>query len=101
MKLKTLFEAIHESPSLSTAEELKRSCEIIIRVQDMDSGERDTLKAAWQNGPLWDGDVPSKTARDKLVFDGYIAKVVVKGQDGYNACTYLGHQAYRLIAAGA
>lgn len=101
MNLKTLLEAIFESTETSTPEEIKKACAAIIRVQEMGSGERDTLLCAWKNGPVYDGDVPSKSARDSLMADGFIAKVVVRGEQGYNACTYKGHAAYRLIEAGA
>lgn len=99
--LKQLLEAIHESADTSSASELKRACQLIQRVQAMDAGERDTIRAAFENGPLFDGDVPSKVSRDTLVAEGFIAKTVVKGEDGFNACTYSGAQAYRLLAAGA
>ena len=99
--LKQLLAALHETPETSSAKEIKEACELIIRVQAMDGGERDTLRAAFKHGPLFDGDVPSKTARDVLVSDGFIAKVVVKGEDGFNGCTNNGAWAYRLIEAGA
>lgn len=99
MKLKTILEAIHESPELSTPEELKRACELIIRVQEMNSAERDTLIGAFRQGPLYDGEVPSKSGRDALLSDGFIAKVIVKGEDGFNACTYKGLRAYRILEA--
>jgi hypothetical protein len=101
MNLKNLLDSIHESVELSTPEELKKACELIIRVQNMNSGERDTLLCAHKHGPIFDGDVPSKTARDQLVSEGFMEKVVVKGQDGYNACTYKGNWAHHLIEAGA
>lgn len=98
-KLKDLLQSIHESVETSTTEELKKACELIIRVQDMDSGERDCIISSWMKGPLFDGDIPSKSSRDTLVSEKFMAKVVVKGQDGYNACTYLGQRAYRIIQA--
>ncbi|GAT33274.1 hypothetical protein TSACC_21687 [Terrimicrobium sacchariphilum] len=99
--LKLLLESIHESTALSTPEELKKACVLIERVQGMNSAERDVIRATFRKGPLFDGDVPSKSGRDSLLSDGFVAKVVVKGEDGYNACTYKGRKAYRLIEAGA
>ena len=95
--IKTLLAAIHSDLSLDTAEEIKSNIELISRVQEMTCGERETIKAAFTHGPLYDGDVPSKSDRDSLVKDGFISKVVVKGEDGYNACTYKGHRAYNLL----
>ena len=54
----------------------------------------DTLIALVEQGPLWDGDVPSKRQRDELIEHGLCAKVVVRGEDGYNAATYAGREAY-------
>lgn len=101
MNLKSLLEAIYESPETSTPEELKRACELIIRVQAMTSAERDVIRCTWLYGPSYDGDIPSKSGRDILLAEGFVAKVVVKGEQGFNACTYRGHAAYRLIGAGA
>jgi hypothetical protein len=41
-------------------------------------------------GPVWDGDVISKSDRNALIGIDACAKVCVKGQDGFNACTYHG-----------
>lgn len=95
--LKQLLDALHESPELSSAEALKSACELIIEVQAMDGAERDCIRASYKHGPLFDGDVPSKSARDRLLGKGYMAKVVVKGDDGYNACTHKGAWAHRLL----
>lgn len=99
--LKQFLDALHESVDLSTAEEIKRACELIIEVQAMSSGERGCILASYRHGPLYDGDVPSKADRDSLVSKGYMAKIVAKGDDGYNACTHKGAWAFRLIKAGA
>jgi len=97
--LKKLLETLHESTKLSSAEEIKSACELIIEVQDMNNAERDCIVASYEVGPLFDGDVPSKTGRDKLIEMGYMAKVVVNGGDGFNACTHKGAWAYRILKA--
>lgn len=99
--LKQLLDALHESTDLSSASELKRACELIIEVQAMDGAERDCIRAGYKHGPLVDGDVPSKPGRNSLLEKGYMAQVVVKGEDGYNACTHKGAWAHRLLEAGA
>lgn len=100
MKLKNLFEALHILHDCASPDEIKEACELIIEVQAMSSSERDCIRAAYNYGPLDDGDVPSKCGRDSLLHKGYMSKVVVKGEDGYNACTHKGAWAYRLIVAG-
>lgn len=99
--LKKLLESIQESTETSSPEELKRACELIAMAQEMPHAEREVLLCAYKHGPLYDGDVPSKSGRDALMEKKLIAKVVVKGEDGYNACTYRGRDVHHLIAAGA
>lgn len=59
------------------------------------SDARDTLRALVKHGPLWDGDVPSKTGRDTLLDMGFASKAIVKGEDGYQVANYLGGAVYR------
>lgn len=62
--------------------------------------EKDTLIALVERGPLWDGDVPSKTGRDALIAQGLAVRVVVKGEDGWQAATYAGRDAYKALYPG-
>ena len=57
-------------------------------------GNLDTLIALVENGPLFDGDVPSKNSRDILIAAGLATRVVVKGEDGYTAASYEGRDVY-------
>lgn len=41
-----------------------------------------------RHGPVWDGDVLSKSARDALLQAGLAVRVVVQGEFGYTAATY-------------
>lgn len=54
----------------------------------------DTLVALVENGPLEDGDVPSKSGRDDLIDAGYAVRIVQKGSDGWTAATYEGRNTY-------
>jgi hypothetical protein len=54
----------------------------------------DSLVALVEDGPLWDGNVPSKQGRDECIERGWAVRVVVKGNDGYTAATYAGRNAY-------
>lgn len=100
VKLRYLLLSIHQLPELSTPEEIKNACDLIIQVQEMSNGDRDCIKATFRHGPLFDGDVPCKTSRDNLIKNGFLTKVVVKGEGGFNACTTLGSRAFHLMAAG-
>lgn len=55
----------------------------------------DTLVALVENGPVWDGDIPSKSGRDSLINLGAAVRVLVKGEDGFTAATYLGRELYK------
>lgn len=57
--------------------------------------EIDTLAALVEHGPLWDGEVPSKSGRDDLIDRGFAVRVMVKGEDGHTAATYAGRDAYK------
>lgn len=57
--------------------------------------ELDTLIALIENGPLSDGDLPSKHGRDLLIKRGLAVRVVMRGQDGFQAATYAGRDAYK------
>ncbi len=61
----------------------------------LDGGELDTLIALVESGPLWDGDVPSKAARDSLIARGFAVRIMFKCSDGYQAATYAGRDAYK------
>ena len=66
----------------------------------MTGAEIDTLVALVERGPLWDGDVPSKSGRDELLSRGLAVRVVVKGEDGWQAATYAGRDAYKALFPG-
>lgn len=55
----------------------------------------DTLRALVLKGPLEDGDIPSKSGRDILQLEGLAERVVVNGQEGFNAATSLGYTLYK------
>jgi hypothetical protein len=98
-KLKDLLDAAVCSVELSTRGELDYALKIIMDCEEMSGAEIDTLYAMHKKGPLFDGDVPSKSGRDDLLEKGYAAKVVVNGEQGYNACTYRGSTAYKVLKA--
>ena len=98
MKLVRLLSVINVGVGLSSSEEIKQACKLIICAQDLTGAEIDTIKAAYLKGPLYDGDVPSKSARDELVSSGFMEKVIVRGEEGFNACTYKGAELFRLLS---
>lgn len=78
-----------ENVELSTRDELYE----VLRMMDFAKHNRrihEQLFQLHQNGPIYDGDLICKSDRTDLMEIGACAKVYVKGQDGYNACTYFG-----------
>lgn len=43
------------------------------------------------NGPVWDGDVISKSLRDQLIDLGLAVRVCCKGEQGHTGATYFAH----------
>jgi len=97
--LKHLFKVLHEDPKLSSEEEQIESLNLILLAEQTREKALDTLVGLFERGPLYDGDVPSKSERDWLLQNDLAAKVVVKGEDGYQALTYRGAWCYRLWKA--
>lgn len=81
---------MHERPELDDKDELVE----LVHMIDFARANRGLHEQLWQlqsKGPLWDGDVISKADRDELLSIGACGKVCVKGEQGFNACTYFGH----------
>lgn len=57
---------------------------------------REPLYQLFKYGPIDDGGVMSKSARDALYDVGACVKITVKGEDGFNACSYFGRSLYRI-----
>lgn len=91
--IKTIYKNVFGDSSLDTKEEQKLQLAIV--KDSVNINIIDTVTALFERGPLFDGDVPSKSERDWLLENDYCEKVVVKGEDGYNACTHKGAWLYR------
>lgn len=96
---KRLLGVLHCDETIDSLVEVNANVQLIRTAQSLRPSEKDVIRAAFERGPLYDGDVPSKSARDILIREGFIVKVVVRGEEGYNACTYLGARIYRLLKA--
>lgn len=83
-----LEENKHDDLFMAALEELKNPPEGRLRRM----ANVDTLYALCIEGPLEDGDVPSKQDRDYLVANRYAARISFRGEQGYAAATYRGNQ---------
>jgi hypothetical protein len=64
---------------------------------DLNSAERDTLRALVERGPVYDGDLPSKTGRDSLLANGLAVQVAHQGEDGFQAATLEGLELWKAV----
>lgn len=56
----------------------------------LSSAGKEVLSQLRDSGPVWDGDLVSKSGRDELLELSLISKLVVKGEQGFQACNYFG-----------
>lgn len=83
-----------ENEALYTESEKEYLAKVEELANNLAGGEIDDLIALVEHGPLHDGDVPSKAGRDSLLDKKLAVRVVVNGQDGYQAASYLGADVY-------
>jgi len=55
----------------------------------LDGGQREVLRQLLFQGPVWDGNIVSKRARDDLIDYGLATQCCFLGEQGYAAATYL------------
>jgi len=54
----------------------------------LSSNQREVLKQLLFQGPVWDGYILSKSARDELISYGLATRCCFMGEQGYTAATY-------------
>lgn len=57
----------------------------------------DTLLCCVREGPIWEGNLPSKVQRDQLHALGLIHPVVVKDEEGFWAANYTGRRVLMVV----
>jgi hypothetical protein len=62
----------------------------------MSLAQRDGLRQLITQGPVWDGDVSSKAARDDLLQMGLASRACVKGEQGYTVANYRGYDVWQV-----
>ncbi len=65
-----------------------------IETDDLPDGWSDVLIQLIENGPVDDGDIASKSARDALIERGFAAKVIINRQEAGTCATYFGRELY-------
>lgn len=68
--------------------------EALARLGELPAPLIDTMIALVENAPVFDGDVPSKCARDALIDMGYAMRTIKDGEEGYQVATEEGIKAY-------
>lgn len=82
---------------LMNAEERAQDDKIGEIAKRLTGAQVDTLVSAVESGPVWVGDLPSKTARNELVDMSLLTHIVSKMEEGYTASTMLGAAVYRKL----
>ncbi len=59
------------------------------------SGYKEVLRRLVTKGPVWDGDIASKTYRDDLLLWGLASRACVKGEQGYTVANYHGFDVWK------
>ena len=94
-----LYNEVFGLMSLDTDSEIKNNALIINNALNISSAAKDVLYQLYESDALEDGDVISKSGRDTLIELGFASKLVLKREWGYQACTYLGAWAVKIIEA--
>lgn len=89
-KRPTIEEALIFGFDYTPKDELISHLRLIDDVAKLDSAALEVLEQCALNGPIEDGDLVSKSGRDQCLDVGALAQIVVKGEDGFQACTYRG-----------
>jgi hypothetical protein len=62
---------------------------------ELSSIQKECLQQLLFKGPVWDGDIISKSARGDLFQCGLAVRCCFKGEQGYTAATYPAYTIYR------
>ncbi len=91
MRILKIIKAMEgDNLTLCTPVELVRAIELADFILQLNTGHLETLENLHKDGPIWDGDLITKAYRSDLLRCGAVVGVSVKGEEGFNACTYLG-----------
>lgn len=90
--LNAAFETMKRHPDQLSEEYIAASFALH---HSLSGGQREQLKQLVERGPVWDGDVVSKSARDDLIGLGLATRVCVKGEQGFTAANYRGWDVLR------
>ena len=61
----------------------------------LSSAHREVLNLLIHQGPIFDGNIPSKSARDDLISVGLAVRCCYMGEDGYTAASYQGLEVFK------
>ncbi|QQV92297.1 hypothetical protein MOC16_gp134 [Klebsiella phage vB_KpM_FBKp24] len=84
-----------EESDLAYAAELEKTVTMLLERKDV-GHVIGTMNQLIVDGPVYDGDILSKSGRDFLLMEDYAAKVVVKNEQGFTAMNYKGYHLHRL-----
>lgn len=74
-------------------------CFCVVLRELLSGAEYEVLAQLVTQGPVWDGDIVSKTSRDVLLMLGLASRACVKGETGYTVANYRGGDVWRTLRA--
>ncbi len=84
-----------EEADMAYAAELEKTVTMLLERNDV-GHVIGTMNQLIVDGPVYDGDIHSKSGRDFLLMEDYAVKVVVKNEQGFNAMNHKGWDLHRL-----
>lgn len=77
------------------SDEYNQACQNVRRL--MRPAHRDTLRQLVEQGPVYDGDVISNSARDDLIRAGLASRACVRGEQGFTVANYRGWDVLKAV----
>ena len=80
-----LEDALIDSFDTMTLDEARDTLRLVEEAMSLSGAAHDALRQLCLKGPVWDGDLCSKSGRCELLSINAAAKVIVKGEQGFQA----------------
>ena len=86
-----------EASKYSTEDEIEHALKALNIAANLSGNAKEVLKQLVRTGPVWDGDVVSKSGRDECLNHRIINKILVGGEQGYQAVNYFGYSVFKIV----
>jgi len=87
-------QVIHGVNAMNSSDEAYFSYGVIVW-DGLTSGQREVLRQLLFQGPVWDGNIISKSDRDDLIDFGLAVRCCFRGEQGYTAANYIAYSVHK------